>query len=201
MSDVGVFPQLPGLAWSVSKSPIFQTRVQRTVSGRELRALDYPYPLWQFSLTYEFLRDDPSAGDELRTLMGFLMLCQGAFATFLFEDPSDNRAVGQAIGFGDNIATAFQLGRSFGGFYEPITAPNAVEAVYVDGVVQSPTDYGVDTRTGVLTFAVPPAARRAISLDFTYYFRCRFLDDSHTFENFMHQLWSLKKLSFVSVRS
>ena len=40
-----VFPALPGLAWSVTKAPTFQTRIQRAVSGRELRALDYPYPL------------------------------------------------------------------------------------------------------------------------------------------------------------
>jgi hypothetical protein len=40
-----VFPALPGLAWGVTKAPTFQTRIQRAVSGRELRALDYPYPL------------------------------------------------------------------------------------------------------------------------------------------------------------
>jgi len=88
-----VFPTLPGLAWSVTKTPTFQTRIQRAASGRELRALDYPYPLWQFALVFDFLRDNPTAGyDELRTLMGFFMLCQGAFGTFLFRDPSDFQA-------------------------------------------------------------------------------------------------------------
>ena len=52
-----VFPELPGLAWSVTKTPTFQTRIQRAVSGRELRALDYPFPLWQFTLVFAFLRD------------------------------------------------------------------------------------------------------------------------------------------------
>ena len=46
-----IFPVLPGLAWS---EPTFQTPIQRAVSGRELRALDYPYPLWQFALVYDF---------------------------------------------------------------------------------------------------------------------------------------------------
>ena len=54
-----IFPALSGLAWSVTKTPTFQTRIQRAVSGRELRALDYPYPLWQFALVYDFLRDNP----------------------------------------------------------------------------------------------------------------------------------------------
>src|SRR5215813_1454403 len=87
-----IFPTLPGLAWSVTKTPTFQTRIQRAASGRELRVVDYPYPLWQFALVYDFLRDNPAAGyDELRTLLGFFMLCQGAFGTFLFRDPSDCR--------------------------------------------------------------------------------------------------------------
>ena len=91
-----IFPRLPGLAWSVTKTPTFQTRIQRAASGRELRALDYPYPLWQFALVYDFLRDNPAAGyDELRTLVGFFMLCQGAFGAFLFQDPSDCQVTGQ----------------------------------------------------------------------------------------------------------
>src|SRR5256885_7836626 len=131
-----IFPALPGLAWSVTKTPTFQTRIQRAVSGRELRALDYPFPLWQFALVYDFLRDDPAAGyDELRTLMGFFMLCQGAFGTFLFRDPSDHEVAGQQIGIGDASATVFQLQRAVGtalpggGFFEPIVAPHAVGAI------------------------------------------------------------------------
>src|SRR5205823_14025971 len=125
-----IFSALPGLAWSVTKSPTFQTRIQRALSGRELRALDYSYPLWQFTLVFDFLRDNPAAGfDELRTLMGFFMLCQGAFGTFLFQDPIDDRVSGQQIGTGDAITTVFQLHRPMGrtlpggGISEPIVAP------------------------------------------------------------------------------
>ena len=96
-----IFPSLPGLAWSVTKTPTFQTRIQRAVSGRELRAVDYPFPLWQFPLVFDLLRDNPAAGyDELRTLMGFFMLCQGAYDTFLFHDPTDDQVAGQQIGVG-----------------------------------------------------------------------------------------------------
>ena len=59
-----IFPALPGLAWSVTKSPTFQTRIQRAVSGRELRALDYPYPLWQFTLVFDFLHGLGAAFSE-----------------------------------------------------------------------------------------------------------------------------------------
>jgi len=203
-----IFPALPGLAWSVTKSPTFQTRIQRAVSGRELRALDYPYPLWQFTLVFDFLRDNPAAGhDELRTLMGFFMLCQGAFGTFLFQDPSDDQVSGQQIGIGDTLRTVFQLQRTMGktlpggGFVEPMVAPNVVNAVYLNGIVQDPAGYSVDAMTGLVTFNVAPASGLIITADYSYYFRCRFIDDSYAFENFMFRLWQLKKLTFISVRS
>jgi len=203
-----VFPALPGLAWSVTKSPTFQTRIQRAASGRELRALDYPYPLWQFTLVFDLLRDNPAAGyDELRTLMGFFMLCQGAFGTFLFRDPSDDRVAGQQIGVGNASTTVFQLQRAMGttlpgdGFQEPILAPNVVSAVYLNGITQSQASYSVDPNTGLVTFVTAPASGLIISADFSYYFRCRFVEDSYVFENFMFQLWQLKKLTFISVRS
>jgi uncharacterized protein (TIGR02217 family) len=207
MADIGVFPSLPGLAWSVTKTPTFQTRIQRAVSGRELRALDYPYPLWQFTLVFDLLRDNPTAGyDELRTLMGFFMLCQGAYGTFLFEDPSDYRVAGQQIGIGDASTTVFQLQRAMGatlpggGFLEPIVAPNVLNAVYLDGLTQNPLTYSVDPSTGLVTFGIAPASGLIITADYSYYFRCRFTDDSYAFENFMFQLWQLKKLTFISVR-
>ena len=52
-----IFPSLPGLGWSVVKSARFATRIQRAVNGRELRALDQPYPIWSWTLTYPLLRD------------------------------------------------------------------------------------------------------------------------------------------------
>jgi uncharacterized protein (TIGR02217 family) len=203
-----IFPRLPGLAWSVTKTPTFQTRIQRAASGRELRALDYPYPLWQFALVYDFLRDDPAAGyDELRTLVGFFMLCQGAFGTFLFQDPSDCQVTGQQIGIGNASTTVFQLQRTMGttlsggGFFEPIAAPNVVSAIYLNGIIQNPSAYRIDPDSGMVSFNIAPGGGLVVSADFTYYFRCRFIDDKYDFENFMYRLWQLKKLTFISVRT
>jgi uncharacterized protein (TIGR02217 family) len=202
-----VFPTLPGLAWSVTKAPTFQTRIQRSVSGRELRSLDYPFPLWQFTLVFTFLRDNPAAGfDELRTLLGFYLSCQGAYGAFLFEDPTDFQITGQHLGTGDSSTSIFQLTRTMGtglpggGFPEPMVAPNSVNSLYFDGIVQNPSGYDVDPDSGLVTFAIPPSTGLVITADFSYWFRCRFVDDSYNFENFMYQLWQLKKLTFISVR-
>lgn len=205
---IAVFPVLPGLGWSVTKAPRFATRIQRAVSGRELRVLDQPYPVWTWTLTYTLLRDQwetrgptgPGIGyDELRTLAGFFLQQQGAFAPFLFDDPADNSITGQVIGTGDASASAFQLVRTMGGFAEPVTAPNVVGAVYCNGILQDPAAYSVDAGTGLVTFATPPPAGQVITADFTYRFRVRFADDTAEFENFMYQLWQLKQVKLQSV--
>jgi len=203
-----IFPQLPGLGWSVHKAPRFTTRVQRAVSGRELRVLDQPYPLWTWTLTYGLLRDrwdTRGAGglgagfDELRTLAGFFLAQQGQFQPFLFDDPTDDTITGQVLGTGDASTAAFQLVRDMGGFAEPMTAPNTVSAVYLDGIVQAPATYAVDGESGVVTFTTPPPQRQVIAADFTYWFRVRFAEDTAEFENFMYQLWQLKQVKLQSV--
>ena len=205
-----IFPALPGLSWSVSKAARFATRTQKAISGRELRVIDQVLPVWSFTLTYEILRDKhdtrgPSglgAGfDELRTLAGFFLQQQGAFAPFLFDDPTDDTVLAQSIGTGNSSTTVFQLVRNFGGFSEPIVAPNVVSAIYFNGVLQSASGYTVDPTTGLVTFTTAPPTSQAITADFTYYFRVRFADDTAEFENFMYQLWSLKQMKLQSVLS
>lgn len=204
MADIGVLPLLIGQGWSVTKTPTFQTRIQRAASGRELRTLDYPYPLWQFALTYDVLRDAAPPQSDLRTLMGFVMACQGAFGTFLYDDPTDDEVEGQPIGIGNGATTVFQLQRTVigavVGFIEPVTAPNTVSMVYLNGIRQAPPAWSVDPATGLITFAAAPDAGSAITADFSYYFRCRLTRDAYNFNNFMYRLWSLKKLDFISVR-
>jgi len=87
-----------------------------------------------------------------------------------------------------------------GGFAEPIVAPNSVNAIYFNGRTQNASTYSVDPNTGLVTFATPPTTGLVITTDFSYWFRCRFVDDSYDFENFMYRLWQLKKLTFISVR-
>jgi uncharacterized protein (TIGR02217 family) len=203
-----IFPALPGLAWSVTKAPRFAARIQKAIAGRELRVLDQPYPIWTWTLTYALLRDKHDtrgagglgAGyDELRTLAGFFLQQQGAFQPFLFDDPTDDTVTGQSIGAGDSVATIFQLVRGFGGFSEPIVAPNVVSAIYFNGILQSASGYTVDATTGLVTFTTAPPTGQAITADFTYYFRVRFADDTAEFENFMYQLWQLKQVKLQSV--
>lgn len=203
-----IFPVLPGLGWSVTKSPRFSGRIQHAVSGREARVLDQPYPIWTWTLTYTLLRDKwdmrgiggLGAGyDELRTIAGFFLAQQGTFQPFLFDDPTDNTVAAQVIGTGNSTNVSFQLARNMGGFAEPMTAPNAVATIYFNGVRQDPAGYTVDGETGQVTFTAAPPAGQIVTADFTYRFRVRFADDSAEFENFMYQLWQLKQIKLQSV--
>ena len=80
-----------------------------------------------------------------------------------------------------------------------MTAPNAVGAIYFNGVRQNPAGYAVDAESGLVSFATPPPAGQVITADFTYRFRVRFSDDTAEFENFMYQLWQLKQIKLQSV--
>jgi uncharacterized protein (TIGR02217 family) len=198
--STAVFPALAGLGWSVKRVPMWKTRVQEAISGKETRIADWSYPRWRWELAYDFLRGDAGHA-EFQALAGFFNQRQGMFDSFLYQDADDFSAVGQQLGSGDGATQSFQLVRSLGGFIEPIIAPNVVSAVYLAGVAQSPSSYTVDAATGIVTFTIAPGAAVAITADFTFYFRCRFADDSMDLEKFMSQLWRAKKLAFISVKS
>jgi Conserved hypothetical protein 2217 (DUF2460) len=100
---------MPTLAWSVIRAPNWGTRLQRAISGRELRVSDYANPIFKFTLTFEVLRSpsDVRAGagigpawyaggggsppfNEFDTLIAFFNQQQGAAIPFLWDDVTDN---------------------------------------------------------------------------------------------------------------
>lgn len=198
-----VFPtsSFRGITFSSFKTPTWGSRMQRSVSGRELAAPDYANPIWNWKLTFSFLRDFPVGmiASELRLLQNFYNARQGSYDTFLYEDRDDYTVTDEPIGAGDGSATEFQLARRLyaGGFIEDITAPLAITEIAIDG---TPTvDYTLDSSTGIVTFGSAPGDGLAITATFTYYFRCRFMDDAVEFERFLHQYWSVKELRLRSV--
>lgn len=220
-----LFPTLPGRGWPVTKTPVFETRIQRSDSGPELRESDFypggPVPvgsktwggMWKFSLTHEFLRGMAVVASgvtgipaEAALLQAFYQSCRGPFLPFFFDDPQDDFVTGQAIGTGDGFTTAFQLQRYFGdptmttpGFTEAITAPKGATAtVYFNGVVQPGGAFYTNAANGMLDFLAPPPGGVAITADFGFWFRCRFSISNLTLEEFMYLWHSVKTLDFQS---
>jgi uncharacterized protein (TIGR02217 family) len=205
--STSVFPTLAGLGWSVTRREIWKTRSQEAISGKETRIADWSYPRHQWTLGFDFLRQGAFAGAtyaEFALLAGFFNLRQGMFDSFLYADPDDNSVTGQAIASGDGATRSFALVRAFGGYVEPILAPNVVSHVYLNGVVQSPAGYTVNgwgtTAPGPLVFATAPGNGVSIAADFTFYFPCRFAADQTDFEKFMAALYEAKKVVFISLK-
>lgn len=188
-----IYPTLPGLAFGVSRSPQFSTKVARAVSLSETRGSFAAYPLWGFTLTYEFLRKGQGVA-EFEQLLGFFLARKGQFDSFLFTDPDFNSVTNQQFGVGDGVTTSFQLVRSTNlAFSEPVQNPNVISAINDNG---SPA--GTYTQSnGLISFSVAPAAGHALTWTGTYYNRCRFEQDVADFSKFMQDLWELKTLKLV----
>lgn len=192
-----VYPVLPGLTFSVEKTPLWATMRKTTPSGRSYRGTFQTTPGWSYKLVYEFLRDS-SSFPELKTLAGFFNLMSGGFDTFLFSDPDDNAVVGMAFGTGDGSTRTFQLSRALGAFQEPVYDLNGAPTIYKAGVKLT-TGYSVGA-TGLVTFTTAPANGAALTWDGSYYWRCVFDADQLTFAKFMNQLWEAKTVQFSTVK-
>ena len=188
-----LFPTLPGIQWGGQKSPQFSTVTHRAVSGYEIRAARMQYPLWTFTLSYEFLRD--GAYTELKTLLGFFLRQMGSFSAFCYSDPSDNAVVNQTFATGDGATVSFPLTRSYGGFIEPVQNLNGTPQIYVGGMLLSPTAFSIIN--GVVMLATTPATGAVLTWTGSFFYRVRFVNDHADFNQFMFELYELKQISFV----
>lgn len=85
-----VFPlTLKGLDIKIVRTPVYKTRVQEAVSGKELRASWWSTPRYKYTLTFNFLRQGLNS-DEADTLRGFFARHLGSWDSFLLNDPYDD---------------------------------------------------------------------------------------------------------------
>jgi len=209
-----IFPSLP-FGFSVHKRPTFSSVVLTAVTGREVGSARQGFPLWEFELTFEILRDQTlnivpdlylSPYAEFRQAAGAFMEAKGQVGEFFFNDPSDNSRSGQLLGRGDGIKTVFRFVRDWGtgllAFAEPVGGVNTLGVIniYVNGVITAPgVDWTIDStqRNVILTSA--PGSGVPVA-DFSFFYRCRFLEDSNDFEQFFSNRWTLKALKFRSIK-
>jgi uncharacterized protein (TIGR02217 family) len=217
MSNV-LFPKIRGLAWSIIKTPTFSTEIQESLAGREVRVQNFQNPIWEFTLTYEYLLNDPKFRDEneqtpLEALVGFFLARGGQFDDFLLNESDltgrleDSVYTGQPIGIGDGTTRTFQIVRNIGGFLEAVQNPmNQTATVYLNGAAKvQGSDYTISN--GAVTFTLAPAAGVNITADFIMLQRVRFHTGSSRsgkegleFSNFYFNLYECKEVQLISVR-
>lgn len=215
-----IYPSLPGLTYSVFKTPEFSTLVQRSVAGLEVRIAQMRNPLWTFKLQYEFLRDglNPS---ELKTLLGFFLARQGNYDDFLFSDPDDNGVSNQQLELTQDAAgnwvspIARVMGYAADTFAEDIVALDPVNnsgiQVWDDGVLKlRNSDYVVQgpglalpsgSRSGLYVKWTDYTPTGPVTASYEFFFRVRFKEQSTEFEKFMDLLWANQQVELVSARN
>lgn len=206
MSDV-LFPELPGLEWDLTKTPMFNTKIMQSVNGRELRASYQAVPKYQISMSFAFLRESKGR-NELQQLEGFFLERRGSFDSFLFKMPEDNEF--QCTFVGDGVQTSFQLYKQINTTQIPLQhtqaeqsedplmwSENASKPMWSDPESQMwLLQFGITTN-GLLQMPIPLAAGESITITGTYYYRCRFADDEQQYTNFMSNLWKAGKVEMV----
>ena len=92
-----IYPVVRGLAWPVMKTSKESTIVQTAASGVTVRIPQYINPLWEWTLTYEYLKDNPNdvmsaftPWTDYQTMQGFYLVRNGQADDFLFDDPADD---------------------------------------------------------------------------------------------------------------
>ncbi|EHU3263526.1 DUF2460 domain-containing protein [Acinetobacter baumannii] len=207
MSDV-FFPELPGLEWDLSKSPMFNTKIMTSVNGRELRASYQAVPKYEISMSYAFLRESKGK-QELQQLEGFFLERRGSFDSFLYKMPDDNQFTCTIIGDGSR---EYQLFKQVGtaklllGNTEPDSSedkdPKMWDSISSklmwsnDNKLMWFSGFGVKAN-GKVVFSAPLQAGQKVTVSGTFYYRCRFKDDEQEYVNFMHKLWKIGKVEMI----
>ena len=209
-----VYPTLPGLTYATHWKPrFFNIKTLVAATGAEIDLGLAATPLHDFELTYAFLRRGfpwVKAPIEFQTLIGFFGAMSGNLGRFGFKNPDDSFVRDQTIGTGDGVTTTFTLQRTFGaGDYswtEPVGYLDLTMLanfdVYVNGASVG-RNYTLNTATGgaqTVTLAYPPPVGAPVTVDMDYLYYCKLADDNADFEQFMHNLWTLKKITLRSCR-
>jgi uncharacterized protein (TIGR02217 family) len=134
--------------------------------------------------------------------------CQAASGRahgFRFKDWTDYQATGQALGVGDGTTASFQLVKRYPSGAEvesrTITKPVAgTVKVFRDGI-QATTGWSVDTTTGLVTFAIAPAAGVLLTADFEFDLPVRFDTDRMEITIETYELGSWGQIPVLELRT
>lgn len=189
-----------------SKTPTFDTIIQKPVSGRgEIRASLQPYPIWEFDFPLNYARGAEQMPSSVYAyLLGFFIQMGGEFSDFLYLDPNDNTVENALLGIGDGATTNFQLVRPIGNLGSDIvqnpmqsaTSPYEALVIMVNGTPTSAYTLGPN---GLIEFTSAPASGAVLTWTGSYWYRVRFDSDGLTFKETMDQIWECQSIKLKSV--
>lgn len=166
----------PKIAYGASGGPEFSTSITTTQAGFEQRNIN-----WLKSRG----RWDVSTGiknkADMDAVIAFFRARFGKAYGFRFKDWSDYQAVGQNIGTGDSVLTAFQLTKTYVSgsniYVREIKKPvTSTVTIYLNSVLQI-SGYSIDHDTGIVTFSVAPGVGVLVTADYDFDVPVRFDTD------------------------
>lgn len=207
---------LLGTTFPVRWTPqFFNMPTSIAVSGAAIDLGLAATPLHTFELSYEFLRSD-SVNQEFQAVLGFFLSQNGTLGRFLYSNSDDFSTTGTLIGVGDGTITDFVITRTLGQTFTPGVYPYGFGAepvgmvdgshsiaVYLNGTLQSGTTYDVISTAPanqILHFHSPPGGGDIITMDFQFFYYCRFADNAIVFERFLKYHWSVAKVTIQTCR-
>lgn len=180
------------IAYGSAGGPEYSTDVVITQSGYEQRNAN-----WSQARAVYNVAHGVKTQAQLNTLIAFFRARKGRADGFRFKDWTDFQATAQAIGTGNGTATAFQLVKTYtsGSMTETrtITKPVAGSVnMYLNGVLQSGSNYNVNTVTGQVTFNTAPGNGVSVTADFQFDVPVRFDTDrlSATLDSYGSHSWN-----------
>lgn len=180
-----IFPSLPGIAAERDLAIEFDNIVERASSGRRYAMGKRLYPVYRWTLTYNFLRQRMGL-TEMTQLGGFFLRRRGNLQSFLFRDREWNAVASpQDIGIADGVTRTYRLLYDRGGFLDRVDHA-LLPVVTANGSVVS----GVTHDAGWVTLPTAPALGTTLRWTGQYLFRVAFADAELTLSQFLKDLYS-----------
>ncbi len=196
-----VFPYLPGQMFIQLKTPKWSTKTVTSLTGVERRRALWSYPVWKFTVAYEFLRGS-TLNPEIYRLWDFFNINSGGFQDWNYFDPWDHEVTNEPFAVANGIKTDFQLTRTAHvgskSFTEPIFRVVAPPTIYAGGVI-IPAGYSVSP-TGIISFDTPPDTGAVLSWTGQFFYRCRFSDDELSTQQMYDLFWSGDSINFQTFK-
>jgi uncharacterized protein (TIGR02217 family) len=208
---IPTFPTFIGIEWPVGRQPLWDTLLQKPISGKETRLQLWTAPRYQYTASFSILGSNGASvsgttNSDWNTLLGFFNQVGGSALPFHFYDNTDNAVTTQLLGTGDGTTTQFNLVRTLGNFVEPIQdGTQSGFLLYNNGSLVSGSNYTFVTDpqwgfTYAVNFNTAPASGHSITATFNYNWPCRFDDDKLAFSQFMLNYHELKKCTFTTMK-
>lgn len=198
----------PNISYGASGGPQRKTEIVELASGHEERNSPWSESRRQYDISY-----GAKSVDDVHEILSFFETREGSLYGFRYKDWSDYKTVAplqthgfndQEIGIGNGVETSFQLIKSYTDAHNDITRVISKPVagtlrIALDGVEQL-AGWGVDTTTGIVTFATAPGGAVVVTAGFEFDVPVRFGNDDLNINLAYFELSQIPAIQLVEVR-